>query len=64
MNLAVIKIREHVRSEKLESIPAASMLTAGLSVSSAVVLYEYKHKKKSEFRIVQGECKTIVSVLI
>lgn len=34
------------------------------SVSSAVVLCEYKHKKKSEFLIIQGECKTIVSVLM
>lgn len=48
----------NVRSEKLESISGASML----SVSSAVVLY--KHKKKSEFLIIQGECKTTVSVLM
>jgi len=63
MNSAVIKFGEHVSSEKLKNIPGAIMLTAGISVSSAVVLYEHRSKKRSYFLTIEGACETFVSVL-
>lgn len=61
MASAVVKSGEHARSEKLESISGASVM---LSISSAEVICEYSNKKQSEFLIIWGECKTVVSVLM
>lgn len=62
MESAVIKSGAHVKLEKLESISCANM--PRLSVSSAEVICEHNNNKKSEFLIIRGECKTVLSVLM